>query len=148
MQKFSLKKLENVISYTCRMLLLNSRVFTESCTFFQRFFKLYCSFDAPFGSILKKYRSFATLHYSVVANSAVFAVLKQFKAICPGNRHTHWQTIVPSLCANLIKLWWFYNYNLVCHLYWSYCNNKTTWVCLNDSQPQKPLLTQFCNITK
>ena len=56
-------------------------------------FKAFCLFDSPFGSILKKYRCFATVHYSVVATSVVFAELKQFKAICPGNRqtdiHTH-----------------------------------------------------------
>ena len=52
-------------------------------------FKAFCSFDAPFGSILKKCRSFATVHYSLVANGAVFAELKQFKAICPSNRHTY-----------------------------------------------------------
>ena len=57
-------------------------------------FKAFCSFDSPFGSILKKYRSFATVHYSLVATSAVFAGLKQFKAICQGNRQkveTHTQ---------------------------------------------------------
>ena len=52
-------------------------------------FKGFCSLDAPFGSILKKYRRFATVHYSLVATSAVFAELKQFKSICLGNRHTH-----------------------------------------------------------
>ena len=56
-------------------------------------FKAFCSFDSLFVSILKKYRSFATLHYSLVATSAVFAKLKQFKAICPGNRHTHTHTL-------------------------------------------------------
>ena len=54
--------------------------------------KAFCSFDTPFGSILKKYRSFATIHYSFVATSPVFAELKQFKAIFPGNRHTHTHT--------------------------------------------------------
>ena len=52
-------------------------------------FKAFCLFDATFGSILKKYKSFATLHYSLVATSAEFAELKQFKSICPGNKHTH-----------------------------------------------------------
>ena len=37
-------------------------------------------------------RSFATVHYSLVATSAMFAELKQFKAIFPGNRHTNTQT--------------------------------------------------------
>ena len=55
-------------------------------------FKAFCSFDTPFGSILKKYRSFATIHYSLVATSAVFAELKQFKAICLGKTHTHTHT--------------------------------------------------------
>ena len=35
---------------------------------------------------------FATVHYSLMATSAVFAELKQYKAICLGNRHTHTQT--------------------------------------------------------
>ena len=65
--------------------------------FFQTF-KAFCSFDAPFDSILKKYRSFATVHYSLVATRAVFAELKQLKADCPRNRHTyrqtHWQATV------------------------------------------------------
>ena len=56
-------------------------------------FKAFYSFEAPFGCIFKKYRSFAAVHYSLVATSAVFAELKQFKAICSGNgetdRHTH-----------------------------------------------------------
>ena len=55
-------------------------------------FKAFCSFDAPFGSIVKKYRSFANVHYSLVATSAIFAELKQLKAICPDNRHTYTQT--------------------------------------------------------
>ena len=70
--------------------LLNSQVFTESCAFLKGFqtFKAFYSFDASFGSILREYRSFATVHYSLVATSAVFAKLKQFKVICLGNRHT------------------------------------------------------------
>ena len=55
-------------------------------------FKAFCSFDAPFSSILKKYRRFATVHYTLVATSAVFAELKQLKGNCPGNRHTYRQT--------------------------------------------------------
>ena len=74
---------------------MNFRIFTWKLCFFQRFllktFKAFCSFDAPFGSILKKHRS--TLHYSLVATSAVFAQLKQFKAICPSNRHTDTHTL-------------------------------------------------------
>ena len=50
--------------------------------------KAFCLFDATFSSILKKYRSFATAYYSLVATSAMFAELKLFKAICQGNRHT------------------------------------------------------------
>ena len=75
--------------------LLNSGVFTEiKVVLFSKVFRLkaFCSFDAPFGSILKKYTSFSRLHYSLVATSVLFAELKQFKAICPGNRHTHRHT--------------------------------------------------------
>ena len=68
--------------------LLNAVLFSKV---FQTF-KAFCPFDAPFGSIFKKYRSFATVHYSLVATSAVFAELKQFKAIWPGNRHAHRHT--------------------------------------------------------
>ena len=70
------------------------RVFTESCAFLKVFqtFKALGSFHASFGSILKKYRTFATVHYSLVATSAIFAELKQFKAICQGNRQTDRQT--------------------------------------------------------
>ena len=67
--------------------LLSSRVFTKSCAFFQMFFqifKAFCSFDSPFSSIRKKYRSFATVHYTV------FVELKQFKAFCAvTDTHTH-----------------------------------------------------------
>ena len=73
------KSFEIVISCV-EQFLLNSRVFVESCAFFQTF-KTFCSFDAPFSNISKKYRSFAIIHYSLVATSAVFAELKQFKAI-------------------------------------------------------------------
>ena len=55
-------------------------------------FKTFCSFDAPFGGILKKYRRFATIHYSLVAISTLFAELKQLKANCTSNRHTNIQT--------------------------------------------------------
>ena len=71
---------------------MNFRVFTESCAFFSMVFltfKAFCSFDTPFDSILKKYRCFATLHYSLVATSAVFTKLKQLKAISSSNTHTH-----------------------------------------------------------
>ena len=49
-------------------------------------FKALCSFDAPFSSILKKYRSFATVHYSLVATSAVFAKLKHRRVGCGGDK--------------------------------------------------------------
>ena len=35
---------------------------------------------------------FATVQYSLMATSAVFAELKQYKAICLGNRQPHTQT--------------------------------------------------------
>ena len=74
---------------------MNSRVFTESCVFFQWFFrllKLFVHLTPSFDSIVKKYRSFATVHYSLVATNAVFAGLQQFKAICQGNRQTDTHT--------------------------------------------------------
>ena len=65
---------------------MSSQVFTESFAFFKGLKLAFCSFDAPFGSILKKYRSFATVHYSLVATSALFAELKQLKANCHSER--------------------------------------------------------------
>ena len=60
---------------------IHSRVFSESCASSMVFqtFKAFNSFDAPFSSILKKYISYATIHYSLVAISAVFAKLKCFQ---------------------------------------------------------------------
>ena len=67
--------------------------------FFKGFqaFKAFCSFDAPFSSVIKKYRGFATDYYSLVATNAVFAELKQFKAIYWGNTHTHTLTDYSTL---------------------------------------------------
>ena len=39
------------------------------------------------------FRSFATVHYRLMATSALFAELKQFKAICLGNTHTQTHTL-------------------------------------------------------
>ena len=71
----------------CRRFLLNSRVFIESCAFFQRFFRLLKLFVCLSLLLAVFLRSFAIIHYSLVATSLVFAELKQFKAICLGNRH-------------------------------------------------------------
>ena len=87
--------------------LLNSGVFTEiKVVLFSKVFRLkaFCSFDAPFGSILKKYTSFSTLHYSLVATSVLFAELKQFKAICPGNRHTEQTTVTLAMRPRTVRL--------------------------------------------
>ena len=69
---------------------------------FLQTFKAFCSFDAPFSSILKKYISFSTVHYSLVVTSAMFAV-KAVQRHLHGNRHTHthWQTTVPSICTHV-----------------------------------------------
>ena len=64
---------------------LYTAAFSEflSCAFSKvlRTFNAFCSFDAPFSITLKKYRGFATVHYSLHATSAVFVELKRFKAI-------------------------------------------------------------------
>ena len=48
-------------------------------------FKAFCSFDVTFGSIRNKYRSFATVCYSLVATSTE---LNQFKTTCLTHTHT------------------------------------------------------------
>ena len=83
---------------------MNSRVITESCAFFSKVFqtfKFFSSFDARFGSIFKKYRRFATVHYSLVATSAVFSDSSKPFA---GVTDTQLATIAVAICPHTARL--------------------------------------------
>ena len=103
--------MENVIRCMQEVFIEYSSLHRKLC-YFSKFFQTFnpfWSFDTPISCILKKYRSFVTVHYTLVPTSAVFAKLKQLKANCLGNRHSyrqaHWQTTVTlAMCPRTVRL--------------------------------------------
>ena len=62
-----------------------SSLHSESYDFFKGWsFKPFSLFDAPFSIILKKYRSFATVHYTLVATSAIVCQIEALQSHLPG----------------------------------------------------------------